>query len=280
MQKMEIPSDHFEAQEQKQTDKTEKDPLTDQNAGDRRMQMNPRLKDQKKGFKTKGPPVYRKLWRPKIHQSKNINEAQKEIDLESTKGEESKRVMTVDPAMNTMTPNSVKLSMEVDEENEKVFIHLITYKEEEMEKTSPSAHQELLNRNSSLEILKMRQGKVKEVLESIARDLNQDKEFTDMEELAPKMVKQTDVDTGKEEGEITPTSKKILSDCDKDGFITVRSKKRGLKSLEEIPESLYSDKKKQIGSWEASTSRITRATARRTTNIGVPYRKGRLSKRE
>ncbi|KAH9313554.1 hypothetical protein KI387_022181, partial [Taxus chinensis] len=156
--------------------------------------MHFRLKDQKKGFKTKRPPVYRKLWRPKIHQSENLDEAQQEIDLESTKGEESKRDMTVDPSMNTMTPNLVKLSMEVDEENEKVFISLTTSKEEEMEKTT-SAHQELLNRNSSLEILKMRQGKVKEVLESIARDLNQDKEFTDMEELAPKMVKQIDVDT-------------------------------------------------------------------------------------
>ncbi|KAH9303942.1 hypothetical protein KI387_008346, partial [Taxus chinensis] len=239
--------------------------------GSRRLQRHSRLKEQKKGFKVKRPPVYRKLWRPK-----KLVETQQEINLESTKEEESKRDMSVDSTMNTLTPNPVKLSMEVDEENEKVIISL-TSKEEEMKKNT--AHQELLNRNNSLEKLKMRQGKIKEALESITQDLNQDKEFTDMEELASKMDKQNNIVTGKEEGEITPTSKENILDYDNDGFIIVRSKKRGLKSLEEILESLYSDKKKQIGSWEASTSRIPRATTRRTANIGVTYRKGRLSKR-
>ncbi|KAH9289733.1 hypothetical protein KI387_033850 [Taxus chinensis] len=181
MQKLEIPSDIADAQRQKQTDKADKEPLTDLATGSRRLQRHSRLKEQKKGFKVKRPPVYRKLWRPK-----KLVETQQEIDLESTKEEESKRDMSVDSTMNTLTPNPVKLSMEVDEENEKVIISL-TSMEEEMEKTT--AHQELLNRNSSLEKLKMRQGKVKEALESITRDLNQDKEFTDMEELASKMDK-------------------------------------------------------------------------------------------
>ncbi|KAH9315042.1 hypothetical protein KI387_023669, partial [Taxus chinensis] len=208
------------------------------------------------------------------------DEGQKEKDPESTNGEESKREMEVDPAMNIKTPNPVKLNLEVDEENEKVFIHLITSTEEEMEKITPFTHQERTTKNSSLELHKMRQGKTKGVIESIARDLNQDKEFSYMEELTPKIANQLDVNKGKEEGEITPTIMKILSEYDKDGFITVRSKKRRQKSLEEILESLFSDKKKQIGSWEASTSRITRATSRRAANIGVTYRKGRLSKRE
>ncbi|KAH9308313.1 hypothetical protein KI387_036224, partial [Taxus chinensis] len=51
--------------------------------------------------------------------SEKHDEAQKEKDPESTKGEESKREMEVDPAMNIKTPNLVKLNLEVDEENEK-----------------------------------------------------------------------------------------------------------------------------------------------------------------
>ncbi|KAH9313466.1 hypothetical protein KI387_044585, partial [Taxus chinensis] len=184
--------------------------------------------------------------------------------------------MSVDSALNTLTPNLVKLSMEVDEENEKVNISL-SYMEEEIDKIT--AHQELL-RNNSLEKLKMGQEKVKEDLESIARDLNQDKQDTDMKELAPKMDKQTDIATGKEDGEITLISKENISDCDNDGFISVKRKKRGSKSLEESPESLYSEKKAAWKLGKLPPQESQGPLLEELTNFGVTFRKGRLSKRE
>ncbi|KAH9329828.1 hypothetical protein KI387_001936, partial [Taxus chinensis] len=157
--------------------------------------------------------------------SEKHDKAQKEKDPELTKGEEIKREMEVDQTMILEKSNLINLNMEVDEENEKVYIHLTTSTEEEMEKITPFPHQELITKNSSLELHKMRQGKSKDIMESIARDLNQDKEFADIEEVTPKIAQQLDFDKGKEEGEITPTIKKSLSECDKDGFIIVRSKK-------------------------------------------------------
>ncbi|KAH9322395.1 hypothetical protein KI387_017034, partial [Taxus chinensis] len=135
----------------------------------------PSLKKEKKGFKTKRPPVYRKLWKPK-----KLIESQQEADMDPNK-EESKREISVDPALNSMSPNPVKLNMEVDEENEKVNISLSCMEEEE-DKTS--AHQELI-KSRFVEKLKMKQENDKEDLESIACDLNQEKEDTDVEELTP-----------------------------------------------------------------------------------------------
>ncbi|KAH9298530.1 hypothetical protein KI387_030212, partial [Taxus chinensis] len=188
------------------------------------MQMNLRIKDRKKGFNTiiKRPPVYRKLWRPKITQSEKHVEAQKEKDIDLTKGEEAKKETQKDQTMILEKTNPIRLNMEVDEVNEKLYIHLTISNEEEMKKITHLPHQELITKNRFLELDKRRQGKDKELMESIARDLNKDKEFADMEDLTPPILQQLDFDKGKEEGKITPTLKKNLSECDKDGFIIVR----------------------------------------------------------
>ncbi|KAH9288932.1 hypothetical protein KI387_033049, partial [Taxus chinensis] len=180
----------------------------------------PENQREKKCFKTiiKRPPVYRKIWRPKTLSSRKEEGSQNDKDNEQAKGEEAGEEAEKVQTMMLENTNPVKLNMEVDEKNEKVYIHFTISNAKEMDKITPLPHQGQVNENNSLkykEPNKTRQGKAKELLESITRDLNEDKEFVGMEELIDieytresPVRQQLIFDKYKEEGENYPCNDK------------------------------------------------------------------------